>query len=463
MPGQASKATSQPRDTRALALSILRRVERQAAFASRLLDQTISRTKMDERARGLLYELVMGTLRWQGKLDHALAQVSDRPPDKMDPTTRCILRLGAYQILEMQSIPDRAAVNETVNLSAEYARGFINRILRDLARKKDSLEWPGQEADLAERISIIHSHPRWLVERLLSEWGEFYISGGQQTEAFCAANQEVAALTLRVNTLRTDREPLISLLASHGIASRPGPLSPVSLIIEDSGPPKDLPGFKQGFFAVQDEASQLVGLLLDARPGESVLDACAAPGTKSLQLFQMMKKKGRLIASDIHPGRLGLLTREARRLGLSGVKLQVADLTKPFTIEGEKKGILFDRILIDAPCTGLGTLRRHPEIKWNRSPEDIKKLARTQKQIVNNLTKYLRPEGVLVYSTCTLLREENEDVIEPLISKAGFTLEDAAQYLPPAPGFPAVSTKVLRTLPHCHGTDGFTAFRMRKP
>ena len=461
MPGRTSKTPAQAKFARAFALKILRRVQKQGAFASRLLDQTISRNRMDDRDRGLLYELVMGTLRWQGKLDYALEQVADRPPSKMDPTTRCILRLGAYQLLEMQKIPDRAAVNETVNLSAEYARGFINRILRDLARKKHNLEWPGNEANPAERISIIHSHPRWLVERLLSEWSKSEGSGGQETEAFCAANQEVAPLTLRVNTIRTDRDTLISLFANHGIPSRPGALSPMSVIIKSPIPPKNLPGFKQGLFAVQDEASQLVGMLPGAVPGERVLDACAAPGTKSLELFQMMGKKGMLTAADIHPGRLKLLTREARRLGLSGVKLQVADLTKPFSVEGEKKSILFDRILVDAPCTGLGTLRRHPEIKWNRSPEDMEKLARTQKQIVSNLTEYLRPEGVLVYSTCTLLHEENEDVIEGLISKAGFMLEDAAQYLP-ATALPAVSAKVLRTLPHCHGTDGFTAFRLRK-
>ncbi len=446
---------------RALALKILKQVEKQSAFAGRLLDETISKSVLDPRDSRLLYEMAMGSIRWQAQLDHAIAQLSDRPPDRMDPTTRCIIRLGAYQLLFMDRVPQRAAVNETVSLSAKYARGFINKILRELARKKESLEWPGEEARASERISINCSHPRWLVEKLIHEWGE------DEAEAFCRADQDQAPLTIRVNDLKTTREGLISQLDKKKIKCRPGELSPFAVIMEGHFTPGELPGFEQGLFAVQDEASQLVGMLLGARPGEYILDACAAPGTKSLEIFQLMEKNGTLIAADIHEKRLRLARREARRLGLQGVMLQAADLTRPLDFQIDRQAFIscrppgFDRILIDAPCSGLGTLRRHPEIKWRLQPEEIENMARTQKQIVNNLKNYLKPGGILVYSTCTVTREENDDVIETLVSSGEFELEDAAEYLP-RPAGKAVSRGVLRTLPHRHGTDGFTAFRLRK-
>jgi len=248
---------------------------------------------------------------------------------------------------------------------------------------------------------------------------------------------------------------LLKVFEQAGIAAEPTALSPLGVRVKDRIAPAELPGYDQGGFAMQDEASQLVGMLMGAGSGERVLDACAAPGTKSLQLALAMAGRGEVIAADVNEQRLGLVEKEARRMGVEMVKAKKVDWAEPHDLGR------FDRILVDAPCSGLGTLRRHPEIKWRITPEEIAGLARLQQKILTNASKGLKPGGTLVYATCTFTREENEEVVETLLKTGEWERKDAALLLP-APARAAVCQGVLRTWPHRQGTDGFTAVALTK-
>ncbi len=445
--GRAKKKTA-----RLLALRTIRRVEKDRAYLDRLIDFYQNQVRLKPEERRLFSELAYGVVRYQRLLDFYLEQVMDRRISQTDLTTRCLLRLGAYQILFLEKIPISAAVNETVKLSAQYVRPFINAVLRQLAEKKDQLLPPENIPNPVERLGVKYSHPDWMVEYFLKLFGE------KETESLLAGNNQRAPISLRVNHLRTSRSVLIELLKRYGIKAKEGKFSPLAVIIEEHKYPARLPGYEEGLFSVQDEASQVVVMLLAPKPGEKILDACSAPGTKTLEIYQLMERRGRLVSADINQARLQLAKKEARRLGLSGFELLVQDLTQPLELSGKK---LFDKILIDAPCTGLGTIRRHPEIKWQRMPEDISSLAQLQKKLIRNLSQYLKPGGILVYSTCTWTREENQQVIAPLLEKGEFELEDPKPYLPSS-ARALVKDKIMQTFPHKHGTDGFCAFRLKR-
>ncbi|HUT52015.1 MAG TPA: 16S rRNA (cytosine(967)-C(5))-methyltransferase RsmB [bacterium] len=439
---------------RAAAFTALWRVEAMESYADIVRDELTKREHADARERALMAELTYGVLRWKLLLDYYLEQVADRRMKKVERKARIALRLGAYQLLMMDRIPDAAAVNESVALAPAQARGFANAVLRALAKGREGLKGPERIADPVERLSVAESHPRWLVE----EWVERL--GYEGAAALCRANNQRPGLTLRVNLARIGREALIRLLTKSGVEARAGKYSPLAVRIEAGAAPAELPGFADGLFAVQDEASQLAGLVLGPRPGELALDACAAPGTKSLMLMQLMEGRGRVIAVDVHEGRLKRMAAEAKRLGIRNVTRVVADASGPIEFPKRFQGALFDRVLVDAPCTGLGTVRRRPEIKWRRRPEDAAERAVLQKKIITNVASLVKPGGTLVYSTCTFTREENEEVAGPLVESGGFRLENPADGLPSLKDL--VHDNVLRAWPHLTGTDGFTIFKLLK-
>lgn len=435
---------------RGLALAAIKRVEKDKAYLDRLVDHYQNNSQLNEPDRRLLTELAYGAVRHQRLLDFYIEQILDRKIHQTDLTTRNLLRLGAYQLLFLNKIPARAAVNETVELSANYARPLVNAVLRKLAEKKAELKNPEQIPDRIERLAVKYSHPDWMVKRFIALFGE------TEAEELLAADNQRPELNLRVNTLAANRGQLLELWAKKGIQARPGKFSPFALILESRQFPAALPGYQEGWFAVQDEASQAVVMMLAPKPGELILDACSAPGTKSLMIFQLMEKAGRLVSADLSERKLRLLAKEASRLGLQGIEVLAQDLTLPL-----KSPEQFDKILLDAPCSGLGTLRRHPEIKWRRTPEDISQLAATQKALTKNLARLVRPGGVLVYATCTFTLEENQEVAASLVETGEFQIDDPSPYLPEPARF-LVKNNILQTLPHRHGTDGFTALRLRK-
>lgn len=442
---------------REVAVEILLKVEKRNAYADILLDHSLNRSSFSPRDRALLTQLVYGTLRWRGRIDWHLSQSLTRPLSKMDAYLRNLLRLTLYQLLFLEKIPDYAAVYEAVELAKSYggkkAAGLVNAVTRKILRQKDKLRYPDPNADIAYYLSVTLSHPEWLVRRWLGYFGR------EATEMLLKANNEEATLVLRVSRLKRDRESLLKTLRGMGLEAAPTCFSPQGIKVRGASGVDLLPGFEEGLFQVQGEASQLIGYLLDPRPGERILDACAAPGGKTTHLAELMEDNGEIVGTDISARGLEKLKQNVQRLGLTSVRPFLVDVTKGLT---GPLALPYDRILVDAPCSGLGTLRTHPEAKWHKGEGDIRRLSRHQERIVNQLSSHLKPGGILVYATCTLTREENEGVVEDFLSRQrDFVLEDVRRYLP-SEAQSLASGKYFLALPHRHNTDGFFAARMRK-
>lgn len=442
---------------RRIALTVLVRVERGGAFANRALDAELqSSGRLDPRDAALATELVYGTLRRQLFIDHALAPLCRTPLTELDHETRALLRLGAHQILHLR-VPERAAVHTTVELSKEIRRGrsssLVNAVLRALARSRDSIALPDPDTDPAGHLALSESIPRWLADRSIEWWGL------DEARQFFAASNEPALLTLRVNRLRSTREEAAQSLTEVGIEVRATAHSPAGLQLEEARAPAGLLRPESGAWQAQDEAAQLVGFYCDPKPGSRVLDACAAPGGKSCHLAELMDDRGRVDAVDVHAGKARDIEEGARRLGLQSVQVHAADASLPLPFAPEEG---YELALVDAPCSGLGTLRRHPELKLRRTFEDVVRLAQLQARILDNVAKVVRPGGLLVYALCTVTPLEGSGQIERFLSAhPEFERE-------PPPAGPVDWTGLLDErgdlllLPHRHGTDGFYAARLRR-
>lgn len=442
---------------RGLAVEILLKVEARKAYADILLDHSLRKTSLAAPDRALLTQLVYGTLRWRGRIDWHLAQFLRRPLSHMNAYLRNLLRVTVYQLLFLDRIPAYAAVNEGVELAKRYggrrAAGLVNGVARKILREKNEPPLPDPEEDPAPLLSLIWSHPDWLVKLWLNTYGK------EETEKLLKANNDEPPLTLRANRLKGERATLIEALRAKGLDAAPTPWSPQGIHLKATSSVDQIPGFQEGLFQIQGEASQLIGFLVDPKPGERLLDACAAPGGKTTHLAELMEDTGEIIATDISATGLEKLKQNVQRLTLRSVRCFCLDVTKGLTASMAGP---YDRILVDAPCTGLGTLRSHPEAKWHRGEGDIRRMSRLQKKIVRKLFPHLKPGGVLVYATCTLTREENEKVVEDFLdNQSEFILEDAGSYLPPEARH-LTSGKYLLALPHRDNTDGFFAARMRK-
>ena len=446
-----------PKGCRDLAVEILLKVETRRAYAGILLDNSLEQVSLASRDRALLTELVYGTLRWRGRIDWHLSLFLRRPLSRMSPYLRNLLRCALYQLLFLDRIPDYAAVNETVEMAKRYggakAAGLVNGVLREVLRKRNETMLPDPQVDPVRYLSVLWSHPEWLVKR----WSDYF--GKEEAAALLEANNVKPPVVVRANALKGTRAELVEKFRQRGIEAEPTAFSPQGVQLKSAGAVDELPGWKEGLFQVQGEASQLVGYLLRPEAGERVLDACAAPGGKTTHSAELMGDSGEIVATDSSLRGLEKLKQNVQRLGLTSVHACEADVTKG--LKGALTGA-YDRILIDAPCSGLGTLRSHPEAKWQRREEDIGRLGTLQKTIVERLSSYLKPGGILVYATCTLTLEENERVVEGFLKgREDFELEDAGAYLPRTARNLSCG-KYFLALPHRHGTDGFFAARMRK-
>jgi 16S rRNA (cytosine967-C5)-methyltransferase len=451
------------------ALQVLCRVEEDLAFADLALEATLERAKLSSRDRALATELVYGTLRWRRRLDWILAHhLRRRSLPRLDPWVRNLLRLTAYQLQFLQRVPAWAAVNDAVELakrrvatdgrlatggrkpgrpSLGNAAPFVNAVLRSLTRSGGAL--PPLPPDPLEAAATRLAFPSWLAKR----WAERL--GLDEAERLMTALDERPPVTIRVNLLKCSRDALAARLAEEdGVASRPAAYAPEGLSLDHAGAVSRFKSFTEGWFTIQDEASMLVGRFLDPKPGETVADLCAAPGTKTTHLAQLMGNSGRLVAMDSHAARLRLVPRAAARLGIRIVETHSGSaevLAPKFTDR-------FDRVLADAPCSNLGVLRRNPDAKWRRSEADLPRLEARQRAIIEAGASMVRAGGWLVYATCSLEPEENEEVV------AAFLAAHPEWVLDPPDAFPIPPdpSGVLRCLPHRHGTDGFTAFRLRR-
>lgn len=446
-------------NVRELATEILVKVETRKAYADILLDHALRSSGLSRRDGALLTELTYGTLRWRGKIDAQLNPLIRRPLANAHPFIRNLLRATLYQIIFLERIPDYASVNAAVALAKLHnggqAAGFVNAVLRGYLRQKENKEAlrPDPETAALYEMSEYWSHPQWLVK----QWRDYL--GTDEIAALLQANNQAAPLVLRANALRTTRKDLLELLCRGGTEATPTPWSPQGITIRSSCPIDQLPGFHEGLFQVQGEASQLVSYLLAPQPGERVLDACAAPGGKTTHIAELTRDRGEIIATDISRSGLRKVEENAKRLGLSSIRTLFADASK--ATDGSLSRP-YDRILVDAPCSGLGTLRSHPEIKWNRNEAAVKRLSRLQRTILTRTAAQLKPGGVLVYSTCTLTADENEAVVQKFLQNCDkLILEDAANYLPDA-AKSLVRNGYFMAWPHRHDTDGFFAARLKK-
>jgi 16S rRNA (cytosine967-C5)-methyltransferase len=443
---------------RAICFEILNRIEKTDSHLDRLLTDSFKRyrhlTLLD---RAFLTELTYGSLRWREKLDWAIRHLSKVPFEKIEPEIINLLRLGIYQLLFLSRTPASAAVNESVEIAKTFrgtgGAGFVNGILRSLIRQKEEIPYPGRDENLAVHLSVAQSYPLWLTRRWVEEMGP------EDAWKVAEFNNRRSVLTLRVNRLKMDRETLIEKLRGKGLKPIPTPYSAEGIRVEDPPPTSELPFVKEGFYILQDEASQLVTLLLDPKPGERILDACAAPGGKTTHIAQRMGDKGEIDALDLTREKLNRIEEACQRLEIKIIKTMKGDASRPLPLFREME---FDRILADVPCSGFGTLRKNPDLKWRREEKDIQRLSELQFSILKNLSDYLREGGILVYSTCTLFHEENEDIIDRFLkSHPEFRLDQIGNVLPES-CHPFIRNGYFKTFPPENEMDGFFAARMIK-
>jgi 16S rRNA (cytosine967-C5)-methyltransferase len=408
----------------------------------------------DDRDRALAADIATGVQRTRAALDHLIEAFSKRKIARLDGEIVEILRLSAYQLLHHARVPAAAVVDDAVDLARKAgkrsAAGFVNAVLRTMSRKRASLPLPPRPENTADReaaldyFSVTLSHPRWLASRWYDRLGF------PATEAWLLFNNNPAPLTLRANTLRTRRDELPARLAEHSVRLAPGKFAPDAFLVEE-GHPLAGPGFDAGWFVVQDEASQLVALLAGERPGPRVLDTCASPGGKTTALAAAMANSGLLVACDVRSRRMELLRRTVGVSGARHVRLVQADLLVPLPF-----AVRFDCVLVDAPCSGLGILRRDPDIRWRRSESDLALLAATQLRMLNHAADAVAPGGRLIYATCSSEPEENESVVDAFLAGAPrFAPVDARTASPRLPPAVVDERGHLRTLPYAHGLEAF--------
>ncbi len=398
--------------SRELALQILFQVNEEGAYANLALDKALFPcTWLDPRDRGLITEIVYGSVKSRGKLDFVLNQFASTKVDKMDQWTRNILRMALYQILFLDKIPDSAAVNEAVKLAKHYGHvdKFVNGVLRNILRNMDNIQWPDKAKNPVQYLMVEYSFPQWMVERFIKQYGV------EKAEQLCDWYNMPSTMWIRTNTLKTTRAELKKQLEDVGLHVTESRHTPEGLRIDDAVNLHQLKAFQQGLFTVQDESSMLVALAAEPMAGQRVLDVCSAPGGKTTHMAQLMKNKGKIYACDIHQHRLDLIDENCKRLGITNVELVQQDGTK-LTKRWDAAKEPFDVVLCDVPCSGLGVLGRRADARWAKESEDIAGLCKIQRKILDEAAQLVVPGGTLIYSTCTIAPEENQQMVEQFLS-----------------------------------------------
>ncbi|WP_182274894.1 16S rRNA (cytosine(967)-C(5))-methyltransferase RsmB [Bacillus velezensis] len=441
-------------NVRELALEALEKLEQNQAYSNLLLTSVIKTNTLSDQDRGLLTELVYGTLQNKIALDYMLKPFI-RKPNKVKPWVIQLLRLSAYQMEYLEKIPDRAAIHEAVEIAKKRGHkgiaSFVNGILRSLQR--EGAPSFAEIEDPVLRLSTETSHPEWLVK----EWVEAY--GFEAAEKICRIHLIPPKQTLRVNHIKSDRETVLNEMENAGLEAEAGDLSPDAIKLL-KGSIANTAFFQSGRVSIQDESSMLVARALDPKPGETVLDACAAPGGKSAHIAELMENEGSLTSLDLHRHKVKLIKEGAERLGLTIIDAQTMDARKAGEAFGAER---FDRILVDAPCSGFGVIRRKPDMKYTKTPEDSRRLSEIQLGILREIAPLVKKGGTLVYSTCTMDRTENEEVMHAFIQEhPEFEPDLSLEKRLPEKARPFVQDGSLQILPHYFGTDGFFISSMRK-
>jgi 16S rRNA (cytosine967-C5)-methyltransferase len=449
---------SEKYSARDLALLILKDVDYKGAYANLALDKALESYRPDSLDRSFITELVYGSLRAQNTLDWIIDKHLSQPVKKQTSWIRNILRLGVYQIFYLDRVPSSAAVNEAVNQAKRYghpgAEKFVNGVLRNIVRNKTHLTFPAIEDNPAVHISLKYSHPLWLVERWLSQLGI------EDTIELCLENNRPAPYTIRTNTLRISRDKLLERLKEMGVNASKTIYAQEGIVLDGFGGLRGFSLFEQGYFQPQDESSMLASHALRPSPGSFIIDVASAPGGKSTHLAQLISNQGTIISMDIFPHKLKLIEENVKRLGITCIQTRLGD-AREYISDLEAKA---DFVLLDAPCSGTGAIRRRPDSRWRKQPEQLPALLKLQREILDNVSKYLKPGGVLVYSTCSVLPEENQEQIEYFLNSHQDFIKCSLNGLLPEILFSnKESTEdFIQLYPHREGTDGFFICRMQK-
>ncbi len=393
---------------REVALKTLYKIDKEEAYSNIALDETIkeNRHKLDDRDIGFISELVYGVTSWKLTIDEIVKMYSNIRLKKISPWILNILRLGIYQIVFLDKVPKSAAVNESVNLAKRYGHksssNFVNAILRKVEKK--DFETFFKIEDPIERISKTTSMPVWIIQELLKE------NSIEKVEEICKASNIKPKVSIRVNRLKTTKQEMEKKLEENDIPFQEGSLEDF-LILEKTKNIESLDLFNNGYFTIQDEGAGLIAKVVDPKPNEMVLDACSSPGGKTTYMAELMGNKGKIVAWDLHPHRVKLVEKNAKRLGITIIETKCENAS----IYKEEYKEKFDKILLDVPCLGIGVLKRKPDIKWKRKPEDIEEITEIQQKILETCSKYLKPQGELIYATCSIFSEENDKIIQKFL------------------------------------------------
>lgn len=434
---------------RETALKILYDISENSAYSNISVNKFLEAGELRDIDRAFATELAYGTVKWLIEIDYIIDKFSSVKLKKLSPWIRNILRLGIYQLLHTDRIPVSAACNTSVDLAKRYGHQassrFVNAVLRNVARSRDNIPYP-EKKDLIRYLSIVYSHPEELVDRWLT------LFGAEFTESLLKSNNEVPDLGVRVNTLRTNRRALIEVLNAEGCKAREGNYLEDAVILENSSSITRLEAFRKGYFTVQDESSMLSSAVLEPAEGQLAVDVCSAPGGKATHLAQLMNDKGTVLARDIHPHKLKLIESNAARLGIHIVKAELFDAAE----FDENLAGRADRVLVDAPCTGLGIIRKKPDIKYSKNLAGQKAIIELQRQVLKNASRYVKPGGYLVYSTCTIQPEENLDNIRAfLLENKDFKLAGFEDLLPEKLKIDTAKDGYIQLYPNINQTDGF--------
>ncbi|MDY6268482.1 MAG: 16S rRNA (cytosine(967)-C(5))-methyltransferase RsmB [Selenomonadaceae bacterium] len=438
---------------RNLAVRVLNEVQEEGAYANVALARNLRKAQLTDVDRRFLTELAYGAVKASGTLDWMIRRYVSRPVRKIAPMIRNILRLGFYQIFYMDKVPNSAACNECVELAKKYGHPgtvkFVNAVLRSAVRQPEKCAFPHGKGHATEELALSSFHPQWLVKRWVKALGY------DAAAAICAFDNTDAVLSLRTNTLKTTREALLERLRAEGATVEPSAWAPEGILCHAHGALDAMASLQEGLWQVQDESSMQVAHVVAPEPGEFVIDCCSAPGGKTTHLAALMKNEGRIVAGDIYEHKLARIEENAKRLGIQIIDTELLDARDV----GHRFHAQADRVLVDAPCSGLGVLRRKPDARWRKREEEIAKLPQLQIDILTSAAEAVRPGGILVYSTCTIERMENEDVVEAFLdTHPEFALEMTGEYLPTKKR----EENMVQLYPHVDGTDGFFIARMKR-
>lgn len=436
---------------RGTAVKILNRVERTDAYFDKLLDAELRGKDLGDNDKALLAEIVHGVMRWHGRLDWVLNGFFHGNFVKAETNVKNALRVALYQILFLERVPHYAAVNEAVEfikrIRGEKQANLVNGVLRNIIRNLDNIRYPDPNEDLVQYLSVYYSHPSWMVKRWLARFGR------EETEKFLESNNQIPDLTLRINKLSIDPPTFLSMLDAHQIPYEGSAFFDYFIKLRSFAGLSQMDWFRLGYFSIQDESAALPCILLSPQPGERVIDMCAAPGGKTALIGEMMRNEGQIVSVDKYESKLNLIKSTCERLGIRNVEYLAADSSR---LEIPPA----DKVIVDAPCSGLGVLRKKPDIKWKRDSEDIVRLVKLQLALLENANRLLKAGGVLVYSTCTTEPEENMEVVKAFLTKhPEFRIDDASRCLNKSL---VTSDGFVETFPHRHRIDGSFAVRMTK-